>query len=573
MALASPATKIGYLPDELMAEAAQRELAKRQLIPYAQYVAPWFQALPHHTLIADALERVFLYILSGGQPEVEVEIDEGRTITVKTISRLMVFMPPRHGKTLLVSQIAPSWGIGKMPDMRIITTGYGADLAQKNSSEIRNYVISQEFKNIFWDQSPDMPNIELAEDSQAKSNWDLARPYRGGVVATGIGGGITGQGAHLLIIDDPFKGRKDAESENYREGVMEWYQSSAHNRLEKGGAIVITHTRWHPEDLAGELVKAMVSDPLADQWEIIFLPAVALDEEEYPKTEQDQKDLMLRGVYVPMADPLGREPGTILWPEKYDKKYLEKEKAIAGDFEFTALYQQMPNPKDSGFFVETDFKVIEKNEVPEGLKWVRYIDLAIGKTKESDWNACVATALDPKSGDIIYRDMIHIQDITKFLATITNTMLLPSERGTIWGVEATAFQSLVVKDFLKDPRLANIPIKPITPIGSKEDRAKNVQKKSREASVEAENSALAEKDTMELEAKEDRALSIQTRGRQGNVKLVRGAWNQAFIREATAFPKGKHDDQVDSASGGLQMIAKHTRQHKVATQHEGYGHD
>lgn len=517
-AVAETTTRV-IQPDQALEELTRRELAKRRLIAYAQYMAPWYRAMDHHLLIADALEEVAQYIRTEGK--------EGT-------GRLMIFQPPRTGKTELVSRIFPSWLLGVMPDSRIIVTSYGADLAQKNSSEIRNYFTSLEFKALFGEKSALEIPVELSEDSQAKSNWDLARPYRGGVVAAGVGGGITGQGAHLLVIDDPFKNRKDAESENYRDTVNSWYKSAAHNRLEKGGAIVITHTRWSPEDLAGELLKQMVSDPLADQWKIIFLPAIALEADQYPHSEAEIRELMLRGIYIPLEDMLGREPGEVLWPEKYDRNYLERERVTAGDYDFAAIYQQMPRPMDSGFFIESDFKVVERGEVPEGLKWVRYMDLALGESQTADWNTCLAGAMDTKTGDIYYRDMIREHELTKFLPMVKATMLLPSEVGVRWGVEKVNFQSLVLRDFLKDPELAAVSIEPILPIGDKEERARNVQ----------------------------------VRARQGKVKLVRGEWNLGFIREALLFPKGKHDDQVDTASGDLQMIARRAGRRK-ATQHEG----
>lgn len=508
-------------PEEAQAERARRELARRHLISYAQYIAPWYQAMDHHLLIAEALEDVARYIQSGGK--------EG-------IGRLMIFQPPRTGKTELVSRIFPSWLLGNMPDAHVMVTSYAAELAQKNSAEIRSYFTSVEFENLFGRKSPVDKPVELSDDSQAKSNWDLAKPHRGGVVAAGIGGGITGQGAHLLVIDDPFKSRKDAESENYRETVMSWYRSAAHNRLEKGGAIVITHTRWSPEDLAGELMKAMISDPMADQWKIIFLPAIALDTEMYPKTPQELRELMLRGIYIPQEDPLGRLPGEVLWPEKYSKEYLEQERVNVGEYEFTSLFQQMPQPMDSGFFIGTDFKeIVESKDIPEGLKWVRYIDLALGESKSADWNACAAVALDTKTGDIYIRDMVRVHELTRFFPEIKSWMKNSSEAATRWGVEVVAFQSLVLKEFLKDPELAIVSIEPVKPTDDKETRARNVQ----------------------------------VRARQGKVKLVRGEWNLAFVREAIAFPKGRYDDQVDTVSGGLQMIARRAAKTRAAVQHEG----
>ena len=144
--------------------------------------------------------------------------------------------------------------MGKQPDKRVILTSYGADLAQDDSRAVRAYVTGSKFAALFGEKSTLDAPVELSEDASAKSAWDLAEPHRGGLVAAGVGGGITGKGAHLLVVDDPFKNRDEANSEAYRKRVMSWWRSSAYTRLEDGGAIVITHTRWHPNDLAGELL-------------------------------------------------------------------------------------------------------------------------------------------------------------------------------------------------------------------------------------------------------------------------------------------------------------------------------
>lgn len=491
------------MPEEALAERARREMARRRLMAYATYVAPWYKPARHHYLVAEYLEQVFRYIETKGA--------EG-------IGRLMIFEPPRHGKTEEVSRLFPSWVLGKRPDSRVILTSYGADLANEDSRAVRNYVTSDAYARVFGEMSALDAPVELDEESRAKSNWNLAPPHRGGVVASGIGGGIVGKGAHLLVIDDPFKNRDEANSEAYRQRVLSWYKSAAYTRLEDGGAMVVTHTRWHPDDLAGELLEAMVSDPLlADQWTILYLPALAL--EEYVTNEGRLRDMMLRGQFLPAADPLGRAPGEALWAEKYPVEALKRIQANIGEFEFAAQYQQLPRRESGNFFDEQGFRLIERR--PAGLQWYVYVDLALGKTEQSDFNAAIAGALDAARGVVVYRDLLRVRELDEFLAQLASWMVSPEERGTIWGLESVSFSSLVFRNFMRDARLASTAIIEMTPTVDKVTRAR----------------------------------PLQTRSRQGLVEVVRGTWWQEAWKELEVFPNGKHDDIVDSMSGDLEMVA------------------
>ncbi len=493
--------------EQARAERSRRELARRRLGDFGQYVLPWWKMAAHHALIAEHLELVETYIRTRGQTG---------------IGRLMIEMPPRMGKTVEVSQIFPAWLLGRLPNSRVILTSYGADLAQDNSRAVRQMVTGERFAAVFGQQSAVDEPVELSEDARSKANWDLAEPHRGGVVAAGVGGGITGKGAHLLVIDDPFKNREDADSAAYRKRVMTWYTSSAYTRLEEGGAVVIIHTRWHREDLIGELLKAMATDPGADQWVVLCLPALAFEEAELAKNDDEQRQALLEGIWKDRLDALGRKPGEALWPQKYDREALErirKNLELNGGLpDWFALYQQQPRPQEGGFFDAGDFEIVDR--APEGLRWFRYNDLAISEKKTADWNASLAAAMD-KEGNVWYRDMIRVQGWIEFRERAKAAMLSDLERGTTWGIEDTAFQALAVQEFWRDPELANINIISITPRGDKVERAR----------------------------------PLQGRAKAGKVKLVRGPWIQTFILEALDFPSGQHDDQIDSASGGLQMIA------------------
>jgi hypothetical protein len=505
-------------PETARAERLRRETARLDLNAYTNYVYPWFKNAAHHRLVNEKLMQVIRYIETGGK--------EG-------IGFLMLNLPPRHGKTTQVSRVTPSFLLGRNPDSRVILASYGADLAQDDSRAVRDIVTGERFNALFGQKSRFEAPVMLSDDSRSIGNWNLADPHRGGVVAAGVGGGITGKGADLLVVDDPFKNREEAESEAYRKRVISWWQSSAYTRLEPSGAVIITHTRWHQQDLAGELLMEMASDPLAPQWEVLFLPALALEPDNYPKNADEFRENLLKGIFIPYADPMGREANHPLWPERYDGPRLERILHTSGEYEFTSLYQQLPRPASGGMFEEEDFKLIEK--APEGLTWYAYVDLALGESARSDLNVTGDVALDDK-GNLYIRDVMEVRDLTNFLSALAGRMVREDKKGVVYGFEWVSFQALVLKDFRKKKELVNVAMYPVKPIGSKEDRA--------------------------------RAWHSRAKGKQ--VYLVRGEWTMSFIHQVVSFPQGKHDDQVDMVSGGVQMIAQHVGGVKQkATCHEG----
>ncbi len=167
---------------------------------------PGYRAAPHHHALATALERV----------------ERGEC------KRLMVFMPPRHGKSELVSVRFPAWYLGRHPEQRFIGTSYAARLAERFSGQARN-----QFSDERWPYG-----VSLATDTQSKATWDIAG-HRGGYIAAGVGGPITGQGGHMIVIDDPVKNREEADSQVTRDSIWDWYQSTLYTRLEEDGAIIL----------------------------------------------------------------------------------------------------------------------------------------------------------------------------------------------------------------------------------------------------------------------------------------------------------------------------------------------
>lgn len=496
-------------PQAAQQERIQREQARRSLIPYSRYISPWYSPAPHHVLVARYLEQVAAFVQSGG---------------INGIGRLMIFEPPRHGKTEQAARKFPGWALGRMPDIQVLLTSYGLALAEASTRQTRNDVISDKYRAVFGDRSALDTPVALSDDSQSKSNWSLAAPHRGGMMAAGVGGGITGHGAHIAIIDDPFKNREEAESEAHQEKVWKWYSSSLYTRLEDHAAMIVMHTRWHQNDLAGKLLKAMASgDPLADKWMVLNLPALAYGPEERATNEAHQQKELNAGLWLDIEDPLKRAPGAALWEEKYNAEALARIKANldkANPLDFPALYQQQPRPAEGVFFQRTDFEIVERERLPEGLRWVRYVDLALSEKKTADFNATAAVALH-SDGTLFIRDMLKVRGWVEFKEQLIVLMLSDFERGVVWGIEDVAFQLLAFMELMNDKRLVNVAINAIKPEGDKVSRAR----------------------------------PLQARGRAGRVKLVRGAWNNDFIEEAVEFPNGRHDDQIDTVTGGVGMLA------------------
>ncbi len=492
-------------------ELVEREKARRFFLPFCKFMDKKHPVDARHIqYLGSKLEQVKLFIKSRGK--------EG-------IGRLMVFMPPRYWKSQTASRKFPAWLLGDMPDLRIILTSYGADLATKHSKEVRDLMETKRYSAVFGSLSSVAEPVILDGESRSSAAWEIAN-HSGGMIAAGVGGGITGFGANLFIVDDPFKSREDAESKTKRENAYEWYRSVAYNRLDdEASAIILIMTRWDQEDLAGRLLNAMVSDEEADQWDVVYMPAEADGTKEYPfpKTVEEYRENLLRGAYIPLAeegDQLGREPGEPLWPEKHDKARLNKVRVNIGEFEYGAQYLQKPRLAVGEFLDDDDFKLVDK--APDEVKWYWPTDLALGESETSDYN--ITGAIGMKGEDLFIRDVQKIQDIDEFLPELRSIMLSDKEYKYPFGIESVAFQKLVMKQFRADRALVNVEICEIQ-VAGKGDKV-------------------------------ERARPWRRRAKAGHVFLVKGTWNRDFIRVVTAFPKGRHDDEADFISNGVQMIAE-----------------
>jgi predicted phage terminase large subunit-like protein len=296
-------------PSDAAQELLRRRIARKSLLEFSKYTNSTYDVAPHHQLIADKLEAV----------------ERG------DIKRLMITMPPRHGKSELASRRFPAWYIGRNPSKQIIAASYNSDLASDFGREVRNIVNSPEFEKIF--------KAKLSADSKAANRWhtDAGGMY----VAAGVGTAITGRGADILLIDDPFKDRQEADSEVTRQRVWDWYTSTAYTRLMPGGAVIVINTRWHDDDLSGKLLAEMEKD--GDKWDVLSLPAIS--------------------------------NGQPLWPEWYPIERLEQIRSVLPARDWNALYQQNPIPDDGDYFKAAWFG--EYDELPPNLRYYGASDYAV----------------------------------------------------------------------------------------------------------------------------------------------------------------------------------------------------
>ncbi|RJP53615.1 MAG: hypothetical protein C4583_04315 [Anaerolineaceae bacterium] len=507
-----PAADLLMTPSEARTEKDLRVKARRNFMAYCQFVDPRYEDQPHIRLLAAKLQQVALYIASGGK---------------RGIGRLMIFMPPQHGKSQLASRHFPAWLLGLLPDSRIILTSYGESLATTHSRHIRDMVTTEEYQAIFGSKSNKIWPVELSSDSRSTEAWDLAKPYRGGVKAAGVGGGITGLPAHLFIIDDPFKNREEAESEGRRDLVDDWFKSAARTRLRPNAAVVIFHTRWHPDDLAGRLMQRMVSDPLTSQYEIVCMPALAL--EKYP-TEDEQRKMMRDGVFLPLADPLGRSGGAALCPEWYDEAWLASTKADVGLYDFEALYQQSPFSKEGNMFKRDWFTIVD---APPRDVWARI----------RAWDKAATSGGGARTSGV---KMSWGKDDFIYIEHTVAEQLSSAERDEF-------MVSLGKEDYANDGPF--IIWHPQDPGSAGLDSAQAFN------NLLADNGLIGTFDQV-TGSKEFYAGMLATKAKGGRVRVVRGAWNDAFLDEMAAFPKGRFKDRVDAASSAYNQLRQIVEQLK-----------
>lgn len=426
----------------------------------------------HHLLICHALERV----------------EKGEC------KRLMIFMPPRHGKSMLVSEYFPAWYLGRNPQKKIIAASYNADLAQDFGRKVRNQLKDATWQAVF-------PGAHVDASSAASDKINLLEG--GSYYAVGVGGAVTGRGADVFLIDDPIKGREEADSEAYRKKIQDWYKSTAYTRLMPGGAIIMVLTRWHEDDLAGWAL----TETQHEGWEVLSLPAVA---------EGD--------------DALGRKMGEALWPEFYPVETLDTIRKSIGVREWTALYQQHPTPDEGAYFKREWFCTYD--ELLPGRKYRYYgaSDYAV-TDGDGDFTVHVCAAVDEQ-------DNIWLIDMWRGQTASLEWVEALISMFRMWKPEIWAEEAGVI-------------LKSMGPIIDKRLQEEHVYSTTRRQFASSTD-------------KPTRARSLQARMQMGKVLFPdpkTHPWAGDLMAEMLVFPAGKHDDMVDALSLLCRLLTDMTPPH------------
>lgn len=433
-----------------------------------------------------ALNKSFLY-----SPHLDI-INRGIVdlIVKDRYDMLLVCVPPRHGKSELISKWTPFWYLKKFPMNKVIIGSYSDGFASHFGSAVRE--LFEQYPNV-------IRKVGLKETTRAKSEWETAF-YNGGMLTAGIGSGITGRGFNLGIIDDPFKNAEEANSRVIRERNWEWYQSTFLTRGEPNSKIIIVNTRWHDDDIQGRL-EPMLAEQYGDRYKYIELPAIATHDE-----------------FFENGKPL-RSAGEALFPERYPVEKLLRIKQTIGTYYWNALYQQRPSPSEGNLFKADYFKFcirkIEGDDVYLGVgdkyynlnKCERFqvVDLNITAKQDSDFMVIQDWAVTPDKHLIFcgqYRGRPEAYQHAQIVKERFQTF-----RPSIIGIESTGYQASLSQQLSRDG-LPIIAMKPETD-------------------------------------KQSRVLPAIAAMEFGRMMFEKSVTFHDLFDECLYFPHGKHDDQVD----------------------------
>lgn len=429
----------------------------------------------------------------------------------------MIFLPPGSGKSELVSRRLPAWIFGHNPNVGIMATSYAASLAGDMNIDVQRIMDSDRYKEIFPESKlSGRNNRNSLVGSSAARNRDVFEivGHKGYYKCAGVGGSITGKRFFYGIIDDPMRGRHDAESETIRNTVYNWYVNDFYTRrLNSDARILITLTRWHSDDLAGRLLSLANSNPKAEQWTVLKFPMIA----EEP---------------IEPNDP--RRVGDSLWPWRYgNSKDIESTRISSGSYTWASLYQQRPAPAGGSIFnrgwwgIPNNIDPSSRNQfyTQKPLDLVNYMDMIIQSwdctfKDHKDTDFVVGQVWGKKGPDFYLLD--QIRDRMDVIATMQSINTL----STKWKTSSAK----LIEDKANGPAIItmlkqSIPgIIPVEPHGGKIVRAQAI--------------------TPFIES--------------GNVWLPdpkNAPWIFDFIEETASFPTGKYDDQIDSMSQGIFYLS------------------
>lgn len=483
---------------DLLAVATEQELAAYELALQAE------SALASPADYAEALSGVGVHLGTPFQrpkhvdmiSDTLVKLIEGRLLKPngRPYRKMMVAMPPRHGKSELISRYAPAWYLTKYPEKKVMVVGYSDEFAAGFGRDARTLV----------EQAPEYLSVPLRQDTKAAHRW--LTQAGGAMFTAGIGGPLTGRGGHYIVIDDPIKSAAEAQSETIRQAHWDWVQSTVLTRREPGAVVVVVQTRWNEGDLSGKFLEWE-----ADDWYQLVLPAIAGDN-----------------------DPLGRAPGTALWPERIPLDELE-EIRDGGDesmYWWSAMYQQSPTVEGGGIFQADHFRYwtprgdtvvlslpggVEKTVPRARLRLFGVVDLAATVKTTSDYSVFALFGVTPDR-ELILLDRLRTRiEGPDHMPTLER--LHSAWKPAFWGIEKATYGLTLLQTAARTGR---IPVRELKPDSDKVSRAYGA-------------SALA---------------------MGGRLYLPKqAAWLGDFEHELLSFPNGQHDDQVDVLAYSAKILS------------------
>jgi predicted phage terminase large subunit-like protein len=341
--------------------------------------------------------------------------------------RAIISMPPRHGKSFLISEFMPAWYLYWHPTHRIILASYEANFAASWGRKVRDVI--QNNREVF--------QLKVRNDVSAINNWELTTG--GGMVTAGVGGPITGKGGNLLLLDDPIKNWEEAESETYREKAYDWFKSTFYSRAEPNASVIIIMTRWHEADVVGKILE---DNP--NKWDYIKFPAICEDE----------------------RDILGRVKGDPLCPERYNSDALLDIRETVGPRIFGGLYQQDPAPKSGALINIDDFIYYKDEDLPTSFETIiQSWDMSVKDSEQNDYVACGVWG--------VKENKFYLLDILRERLDFPSSVREVKNMSTKW----KKTDSILIEDKANGPAAIQVlseyydNIVPISPMGGKIARA------------------------------------------------------------------------------------------------------
>lgn len=441
-----------------------------------------------------------------GNWHIECICDHLEAVTRGQIKRLLINIPPRHGKSLAVSVFWPVWEWIHKPETQFMFASYGLHLSMRDSTKCRRLIEHPRYVQLCKRFAG--REVVLTGDQNTKVKYE--NNFGGYRLATSVGGALTGEGAGKIIIDDPHN-VIEAESPNERAKVVSWWKEAMSNRLNdpKTGAFVLIQQRVHSADLIGHLLD---SEPR--KWVHLCIPARYECENRIKRTPLEWRD--------PRT-----EAGQLLWPDRYGEVELADLEESMGAYAAAAQLQQRPAPREGGMVQANWIIPISADAVPAKVeKRVRWWDLAASVNKRQDPDYTAGALVSIRSGIYYIEDIVRLRGTPyqveqAVLATATRdpegTLIYMEQEGGAGGLNTIDHYAREV--------LVGWPFRGMRSTGSKEKFVETLS-----AAMQA-----------------------------GNVKMVKGTWNAPFVEECTTFPNGRHDDMIDAVSKACSLMRKTKR--------------